>query len=73
MSIRVATKNDVSKICALVSSLSHFYLQKGVFCVYNIEGSMNVSLGKLDMVVEGKILDLKTEILCYCNANNRGT
>jgi len=38
----------------------------------HIEGSMNISRGKLEMIVEGKIPDLNTEILCYCNANNRG-
>lgn len=38
----------------------------------HIEGSMNISRGKLEMIVEGKITDLNTEILCYCNANNRG-
>ncbi|GGX72177.1 rhodanese-like domain-containing protein [Saccharospirillum salsuginis] len=39
----------------------------------HIEGSMNISRGKLEMVVEGKIPDLDTEILCYCNAYNRGS
>jgi rhodanese-related sulfurtransferase len=38
----------------------------------HIEGSMNISRGKLEMVVEGKIPDLNTEVICYCNANNRG-
>jgi rhodanese-related sulfurtransferase len=38
----------------------------------HIQGSMNISRGKLEMIVEGKIPDLNTEILCYCNANNRG-
>lgn len=38
----------------------------------HINGSLNISRGKLEMVVEGKIPDLNTEILCYCNANNRG-
>ncbi len=39
----------------------------------HIPGSMNISRGKLEMIVEGKIPDLNTEILCYCNANNRGS
>jgi rhodanese-related sulfurtransferase len=38
----------------------------------HINGSMNISRGKLEMIIEGKIPDLSTEILCYCNANNRG-
>jgi rhodanese-related sulfurtransferase len=39
----------------------------------HIEGSMNISRGKLEMIVEGKIPDLSTTILCYCNAYNRGS
>ena len=39
----------------------------------HIPGSKNLSRGKLEMLVEGMIPDLTTEILCYCNANNRGT
>lgn len=39
----------------------------------HIPGSMNVSRGKLEMVIEGKIPDLNTTILCYCNAYNRGS
>jgi rhodanese-related sulfurtransferase len=38
----------------------------------HIEGSMNISRGKLEMIIEREIPDLNTEILCYCNANNRG-
>ena len=38
----------------------------------HIEGSLNISRGKLEMIVERKIPDLNTEVLCYCNANNRG-
>lgn len=38
----------------------------------HIQSSMHISRGKLEMVIEGKIPDLNTEILCYCNANNRG-
>jgi len=38
----------------------------------HILGSINISRGKLEMNVEGQIADLKTVIICYCNANNRG-
>ena len=38
----------------------------------HIEGSLNISRGKLEMLVEGKIPDLDTPIVCYCNAVNRG-
>lgn len=38
----------------------------------HIEGSLNISRGKLEMNVEGVIADLDTTILCYCNAFNRG-
>ena len=38
----------------------------------HIANSMNISRGKLEMTVEGKIPDLDTTILCYCNAVNRG-
>jgi len=38
----------------------------------HIEGSLNISRGKLEMNVEGIIQDLDATILCYCNAFNRG-
>lgn len=38
----------------------------------HIEGSLNISRGKLEMLVEGEIPDLDATILCYCNAFNRG-
>ncbi|NLQ19038.1 rhodanese-like domain-containing protein [Marinomonas sp. M1K-6] len=38
----------------------------------HIKGSMNISRGKLEMLIEDQIPNLNTEILCYCNANNRG-
>lgn len=38
----------------------------------HISGSRNISRGTLEMLVEGKIEDLNSVILCYCNANNRG-
>ena len=37
-----------------------------------IKGSLHISRGKLEMNVEGLIPDLDAEILCYCNAFNRG-
>lgn len=40
--------------------------------VDHIDGSLNISRGKLEMLVEGQIPDLDTVILCYCNAVNRG-
>lgn len=38
----------------------------------HIDRSLNISRGKLEMNVEGLIGDPETEILCYCNAYNRG-
>ena len=38
----------------------------------HIAGSLNISRGKLEMLVEGEIPDLDSTILCYCNAVNRG-
>lgn len=38
----------------------------------HIVGSLHVSRGKLEMNIEGLIPDLTTQIMCYCNANNRG-
>jgi phage shock protein E len=38
----------------------------------HIEGSTNLSRGKLEMLVEEMIPDLDTTVLCYCNAVNRG-
>jgi len=38
----------------------------------HIEGSLNISRGKLEMLVEDMIPDLDTPIMCYCNAFNRG-
>ncbi len=40
--------------------------------VGHIEGSLNISRGKLEMLVEEAIPDFDTTILCYCNAVNRG-
>jgi phage shock protein E len=38
----------------------------------HIAHSTHISRGKLEMIVESKIPDLDTAILCYCNAVNRG-
>lgn len=38
----------------------------------HIDGSINISRGKLEMLVESQIPDLSSTILCYCNAVNRG-
>jgi len=38
----------------------------------HIDGSLNVSRGKLEMNIEGEVPDLEATILCYCNAVNRG-
>lgn len=38
----------------------------------HIAGSLNISRGKLEMLVEQEIPDLSATILCYCNAMNRG-
>lgn len=38
----------------------------------HIKGSLNISRGKLEMMVEGEIPDLDAMVLCYCNAFNRG-
>ena len=38
----------------------------------HIADSMNICRGKLEMIVEAKIPDLDTTVLCYCNAVNRG-
>ena len=65
---------DVQQVDALI--------QAGAICVDirdpdehqqdHIKDSINISRGKLEMIVEGKIPDLNQTILCYCNANNRG-
>lgn len=38
----------------------------------HIDGSLHISRGKLEMLVEGTIPDLGATVLCYCNAVNRG-
>ena len=38
----------------------------------HIDGSINISRGKLEMLVEKQIPDLDAVVLCYCNAVNRG-
>ena len=41
--------------------------------VDHIRGSLNISRGKLEMIIESKIPDLNATVLCYCNAFNRGS
>ena len=38
----------------------------------HIPGSLHISRGKLEMNVEAALPDLDQNILCYCNAFNRG-
>ena len=38
----------------------------------HIAGSIHISRGKLEMNIEGIVPDLSAQLLCYCNANNRG-
>ena len=38
----------------------------------HISGSLHISRGKLEMIVESEIPNLETTVLCYCNAVNRG-
>lgn len=40
--------------------------------VDHIRGSLNISRGRLEMMVEAEITDPDALILCYCNAINRG-
>lgn len=39
----------------------------------HIPNSLNISRGKLEMVIEKHVPDLNTVLLCYCNAYNRGS
>ena len=38
----------------------------------NIDGSININRGKLEMNIESIIPDLNSTIICYCNANIQG-
>ena len=38
----------------------------------HIPRAVHLSRGKLEMHIETLVPNLETEILCYCNANNRG-
>ncbi len=40
--------------------------------VDHIAHSLHISRGKLEMNIEGVIPNLEIQILCYCNAYNRG-
>lgn len=42
------------------------------YAANHIDGSLNISRGKLEMNVEDLIPDPNAVILCYCNAYNRG-
>jgi len=46
---------------------------KEEFDADRIPGAVHLSRGKLEMNVEGIIPDLDAMILCYCNANHRGS
>ena len=45
---------------------------KEEFDVDHIPGAINISRGKLEMLIEEMVPDTTTPIVCYCNANNRG-
>ena len=38
----------------------------------HIPGSLNISRGKLEMIIESEVPNMNSIILCYCNAINRG-
>lgn len=38
----------------------------------HIPGSLNISRGKLEMIIETEVPNMNSIILCYCNAINRG-
>jgi rhodanese-related sulfurtransferase len=38
----------------------------------HISGSLNISRGKLEMLIESEVPNMNTIVLCYCNVNNRG-
>jgi phage shock protein E len=40
--------------------------------ISHIKGSLNISRGKLEMLVEEAIPDIEASVICYCNAFNRG-
>ncbi len=42
------------------------------FASGHIPGAINLSRGKLEMNVEETLPEPDTQIICYCNANNRG-
>jgi phage shock protein E len=45
---------------------------KQEYDIDHIDGALNISRGKLEMLVESQIPDIDSTILCYCNAINRG-
>ncbi len=46
---------------------------KEEFDADRIPGAVHLSRGKLEMNIEGVVKDLDALILCYCNANHRGS
>jgi rhodanese-related sulfurtransferase len=38
----------------------------------HIPGSLNISRGKLEMMIETEVPNMNSTVLCYCNAINRG-
>ena len=43
------------------------------FAQGTMPGAVNLSRGKLEMNIEGLVPDLQATILCFCNANHRGS
>ena len=46
---------------------------KEEFEVDRIPGAVHLSRGKLEMNIEELVPDTETLVLCYCNANHRGS
>lgn len=46
---------------------------KEEFDAGTLPGAVHVSRGKLEMEVERVVPDLETTIVCFCNANHRGS
>ncbi len=63
--------NDVNRLMAS-GAIALDIRDKEEHDVDHIPGSLHISRGKLEMNVEERIPNLNTQILCYCNAYNRG-
>lgn len=63
--------DDVDKLMASGAIILDIR-DKEEYEVDHIQGSVNISRGKLEMLVENTIPDLEASIICYCNAFNRG-